>query len=234
MHETRSTPFADKDLRLAQVLPEKSAFVGRAEEMAFLEEELGFRDQAPIQKSVVCLWGLTGAGKSQLATKFVSQQRLTHPKREIFWINGEDLESFERSITSMLKSRDNSVASESNHLTGLSDEKRERLINLFFAELNNLEDARWLLVIDGVNETPPRSALKDLSSLDIHRYIGRLNRGYVLLTSRRRDVVERYYPSRELKGLKDRDAISLLQLKTHPQLMEGISSHTTLTRFHGG
>lgn len=234
MHETRSTPFADQDLRLAQVLPEKSAFVGRAEEMAFLEEELGFQDQAPIQKSVVCLWGLTGAGKSQLAARFVSQQRLTHPKREIFWINGENRESFERSITSMLKSWDNSAASESAHLIELSDEKRMRLVNLFFAELNCLEDARWLLVIDGVNETPPRSASKDPASFDIHGYVGRLNRGYVLLTSRRRDVVERYYPSRELKGLKIQDAVSLLHLKIHPQLMEGIFSHTTLMWSRGG
>lgn len=229
MHETRSTPFADQDLRLAQVLPEKSAFVGRTEEMAFLEEELGFRDLPPIQRSVVCLWGLTGVGKSQLAARFVSQQRLTHPKREIFWINGESPESFERSVTSMLKSLDNSVAaSESAHLTEPSDEKRSRLVNLFFAELNGLEDARWLLVIDGVNGTTPRSAAKDSVSSDVHSCFGRLDRGYVLLTSRRRDIVEKYHPSRELKGLKVEDAVSLLQLRIHPQLMEGISWHTTL------
>lgn len=202
--------------------------------MIFLEEELGFQDQAPIQKSVVCLWGLTGAGKSQLAARFVSQQRSTHPKREIFWINGDNPESFERSISSMLKSWDNSAASESTRLTELSDEKRRRLVNLFFAELNYLKDARWLLVIDGVKEAPPRSAARNPASFDIHSYVGRLNRGYVLLTSRRRDVVEKYHLSRELKGLEVKDAVNLLQLRISPQLMEGISSYTTPMWSHEG
>lgn len=203
--------------------------MGRAEEMDFLEEELGFRDQPPIQKSVVSFWGLTGVGKSQLAARFVSQQRSTHPKREIFGINGENPESFELSVTTMLKSLDNSVAaSESEHLIEPSDEKRRRLVNLFFAELNGLQDARWLLVIDGVNGTF-RSAAQDSVSFDIHDCVGRLNRGYVLLTSRRRDIAEKYHPSRELKGLKVKDAVSLLQLRIHPQLMEGISWHTTYT-----
>lgn len=203
--------------------------MGRTEEMDFLEEELGFPDQPPIQKSVVCFWGLTGVGKSQLAARFVSQQRSTHPKREIFWINGDTPETFERSVTSMLKSLDNSVASESAHLTEPSEEKRRRLVNLFFAELKGLEDARWLLVIDGVNEATLRSAAKDSVSSDIHDCVRRLNRGYVLLTSRRRDIAEKYHSSRELKGLKVKDAVSLLQLRIHPQLMEGISWHTTYT-----
>jgi hypothetical protein len=195
--------------------------VGRTEEMAFLEEELGLQahPHPPIQKSVVCLWGLTGIGKSQLAAKFVSQQRASYPMREIFWISGESQESFEQSVLNMLKSGDSIAASETAKLAESSIEERRRLVNIFFAELNSLDDARWLLVIDGVNGTS-RSSEKDSDFCDIHRFVDGLNRGYVLLTSRRRDIIEMYHPSREVQGLKVEDAVSLFRLKVHPSLME--------------
>lgn len=201
--------------------------------MAFLEEELGLREHTPIQKSVVCLWGLTGIGKSQLAARFVSQQRSTYPKREIFWITAESRESFEQSAIHMLKSADN-VATPGTKLGELSSAERERLVNLFVAELNRLEDARWLLVIDGVNEAS-YLAESDSGSFDIHSFVGRLTRGYVLLTSQRRDIVEKYHPSREVKGLKVEDAVSLLRLKgIHPSLMlEGIWYLITIFHSHG-
>lgn len=220
--EGKLTPFANKDIRLAQALPEKWAFVGRNQEMT-LEEELGFPAQPPIQKSVVCLWGLTGIGKSQLAAVFVNRQLSNHPEREIFWTNGENQESFERSVINMLKSGylDNFPASDSITLPAMAGESRRALVNSFFDELNRLADRRWLLVIDGVNGTAP-SAAQNSDFFNVHSYIRRLNRGYILLTSRNRDVVEKYHLVREVKGLNDEDAVSLLQSQIHPQLMEGI------------
>ncbi|KAL2817108.1 hypothetical protein BJX63DRAFT_419685 [Aspergillus granulosus] len=212
----------NKGLRLAQTLPEKSAFVGRKEEMAFLEEELGFPTQPPIQKTVVCLWGLTGIGKSQLAAKFVNQQLASHPGREIFWINGESQESFERSVLGMLKTKQDSglCTSYQTGPPGMSEEERRTFVNLFFAEVGRLCDGRWLLVIDGVNEWKSSNA-EDALSYNIHSIINGLNRGFILLTSQRRDVVERYHLVREVKGLKDEDAITLLNSQIHPQLLEG-------------
>ncbi|KAG2005304.1 hypothetical protein GB937_008847 [Aspergillus fischeri] len=218
------TPFSDKDIRLAQALPEKWAFMGREDEMAFLREELGFSTQPPLQRCVVGLWGLTGIGKSQLAARFVNQQRSKHPEREIFWISGESREAFEHSVISMLRVGGHchglETTPDSTTSAKQSQQDRIALVNSFFAELNRAEDARWLLVIDAVNSNPyPNSS--DTSSANIHSYVGRLKRGYVLLTSRRRDIVERYHPNRELKGLSDEDAIALLRTQVDPRLVEG-------------
>lgn len=178
--------------------------------MGYLEQELGFRAQLPLQKSVVGLWGLSGVGKSQLASRFVDQQRSTHPEREIFWISGESREAFEQSVINMLK-----VGGDPKN----SCEQRMGLVHSFFAELNRAEDPRWLLVIDGINGRPELN-LNDSAPFGIHNFVHRLKRGYVLLIARRRDIVERYHPNREVKGLKDKDAVKLLQLQVDTQLTE--------------
>ncbi|OQE31645.1 hypothetical protein PENSTE_c001G09300 [Penicillium steckii] len=193
--------------------------------MAFLEEELGLPAQPPIQKSVVCLWGLTGVGKSQLAAIFVNKQRSSCPNREIFWISTETQESFEQSVLSMLKSGEGVAASETTELSQSSSGERRRLVNFFFSQLNSLDDARWLLVIDGVNGTP-HSDKRNSHSSDVHRFVAGLDRGYVLLTSLRRDTIEIYHPIWEVQGLKVEDAVSLFRLKVHPSLMEEGISHT--------
>ncbi|PLB54793.1 tetratricopeptide repeat domain protein, partial [Aspergillus steynii IBT 23096] len=215
---SQPTPFADQDIRLTQALPEGWAFVGREGEMAFLEKELGFSAQPLLQRCVAGLWGLTGVGKSQLAARFVSQQRSKHPEREIFWISGESQEAFEHSVISMLKVGVHGYASDHANFIELSQEQRTALVNSFFAELNRMDDARWLLVIDGLNANPWRNS-SHTASVDIHIFVGRLKRGYVLLTSRRRDLVERYHPNREVKGLSDEDAVALLRTQVDPRLI---------------
>ncbi|CAI7589650.1 unnamed protein product [Penicillium glandicola] len=99
-------------------------------------------------------------------------------------------------------------------------EERRTLVNIFFDELNRLDDGRWLLVIDGVNH-PRSSSAQDPLSVDIHNHIHGLIRGSILLTSQRRDLVERYHPLWELKGLKDEDAKRLLNSQIDSHLMEG-------------
>lgn len=223
LQNINSTPFADKDLRLAKALPEEWAFIGREEELAFLQAELGFPDRSSIRKSVVCLWGLTGVGKSQLAARFVHQELASHSEREIFWISGEDQDSFEQSVIDMLKSKQESSSTPTSHSTLLPiipNGERRALVNLFFTELNRLNDGRWLLIIDGANQISSPTP-QDAGSFDIHNHIRGLTRGSVLLTSRRRDVVERYHPILEMKGLKDEDAMSLLTSKIRPHSMQG-------------
>lgn len=204
---------------MAQVLPEQWAFAGRKHEMALLRSELDFPERASLQKCIVGLWGLTGIGKSQVAATFVKEQRASHPSREIFWINGESLESLEKSIIGMLKAGDHSI-NEDEGLRKDSRTSRRDLISLFFTELNRLEDSRWLLVVDGVNEDA-YPASKDSPSFDVRDLLNGLVRGYVLITSRRRDVVERYHPVEEIKGLSRTEAVALISLKLHSQYLDG-------------
>lgn len=194
--------------------------------MAFLEAELGFPAQSPVQKTVVCLWGLAGVGKSQLAARFVHQQLSNHPRREIFWISGENQASFEQSVIAMLKSKLENNDIITSHPT--PEGERSALVDLFFAELNRLVDGRWLLIVDGLNQSTSPTGQKS-PIFDVHRYIRGLTRGYVLLTSRRRDVVERYHPIWELKGLKDEDATSLLLSQIPSHSMQGMKPENGAT-----
>ncbi|KAB8279774.1 tetratricopeptide repeat domain protein [Aspergillus minisclerotigenes] len=212
----RSAPFVNQDTRLAQTLPERCHFVGREDELKFIDQELGFQAQQPLKKSIVAFWGLSGVGKSQLASKFVHQQRSKHPKREIFWVNGESQEAFEHSLGIILSK--NIKLSKSVQPT-VPQEQDTSLVSSFLAELNRLEDQRWFLVVDGLNGRSIPSP-HDSMSFCVHDIIRRLRRGYVLLVARRRDVVEEYHPNRELKGLIDEDAIHLLHSRLGNQLTE--------------
>ncbi|KNG81171.1 tetratricopeptide repeat domain protein [Aspergillus nomiae NRRL 13137] len=232
-----STPFADLDTRLAYALPDMWAFVGREEELSYLEETLGFEEQQPLQKSIVGLWGLSGVGKSQLASRFVHQQRSKHPMRDIFWITGETREALEQSVIKMLRGGNHPALSESMSSDSTRSrspyENRAGLVDTFFAELNRLEDQRWLLVIDGISGQSYLDTL-ETPSLDIHRFIGRLKRGYILLIAKRRDLVEMYHPICEIRGLKNEDAVKLLQLQVDTKLIHarGMEELSTLLKGH--
>ncbi|RAQ46640.1 hypothetical protein AFGD_000007 [Aspergillus flavus] len=212
----RSTPFANQDARLAQFKPERWTFVGREAELGYLDEELGLRAQQPLQKSIAAVWGIIGVGKSQLASRFVHQQRSKHPEREIFWVNGETQEAFEQSVAMML--------SEDVRLSGKVQTKSPRKeamdqVHTFFNELSRLRDQRWLLVIDGINEKPFPSS-PDRWPFSVQGLIRNLKRYYILLTARRRDVIEEYHPNRELKGLTIEDAANLLRSRVDARLIE--------------
>lgn len=183
--------------------------------MTFLENELGFRAQPSIQKLVVGLWGLAGVGKSQLAARFVSKQRSSHPEREIFWLNCENQEAFEQSILGMLESQEEPYLSGRAGPVKSSSEERRNLVNRFRDSLNSLEDARWLLVMDGIVENPRQA----VATIDIGEFIASLTRGCVLITSRRRGVVAKYYPCQQVTGLRIHDAIELVQQVIPSQLI---------------
>ncbi|KAJ1710903.1 hypothetical protein COH20_010007 [Aspergillus flavus] len=204
------------DARLAQFKPERWTFVGREAELGYLDEELGLRAQQPLQKSIAAVWGIIGVGKSQLASRFVHQQRSKHPEREIFWVNGETQEAFEQSVAMML--------SEDVRLSGKVQTKspqKEAMdhVHTFFNEVSRLKDQRWLLVIDGINEKPFPSS-PDRWPFSVHGLIRNLKRYYILLTARRRDVIEEYHPNRELKGLTIEDAANLLRSRVDARLIE--------------
>ncbi|PGH05123.1 hypothetical protein AJ79_06871 [Helicocarpus griseus UAMH5409] len=163
--------------------------------------------------------GLSGVGKSQLTSQFVKLQRSKHPQREIFWITGESQEAFEQSAVAMLKAPGNPTSAESSLPVKNSHEQRMGLVNSFFVELNRLEDSRWLLVIDGVSGRQYTNA-DHSTAFDIYSFVSRLKRGYILLTARRRDAVERYHINREIRGIKDEDAVKLLQLQVDNRLMK--------------
>ncbi|KJK66420.1 hypothetical protein P875_00021441 [Aspergillus parasiticus SU-1] len=223
----RSAPYTNQDARLAQVLPERWTFVGRETELSYLDEELGLRAQQPLQKSIVAVWGVIGVGKSQLASRFVHQQRSKHPKREIFWVNGET-QAFEQSVAIML----NEDIQFSEQAQPKSPQKEGLgLVHKFFTKLSQSKDQRWLLVFDGLKEKTSSNSPNRMP-FSVHGLIRSLKRGYILLTTRRRDVIEEYHPNCELKGLTVENAANLLRSRVGARLIEaGIEE---LVRFFKG
>ena len=146
-------------------------------------------------------------------SKFVREQRYKYPNNDIFWITGESKETFEQSIIDTLKVADRPIATSPE---GCEDyyAQRSGLINSFFTELQSPTRARWLLVIDGVS---------GISSLQRHirSYVDSLPYGSIILTARSREVAEWYPRQMVVKGLLEKDAVKLLQLKIGDQSRGG-------------
>lgn len=183
--------------------------MGRHAELARLEEWVGLSPNKTPQRSIATLWGLTGTGKSQLASEFVKQQREKHQSYDIFWITATTREAFEQSILGIMKATTDSSArpqSSENY-----DEYRLMLINSFFLELKSMTRTRWLLVIDGIPSDQPLQR-------HIRSYLDPLPWGSIILTTRSIEVAYWYDGSMEIRGLSEPDAVKLLHLGIDPSL----------------
>ena len=193
---------SDLDACLRLALPELRYFVGREIELAQMDQ--CFPDPST-ERLVLCLWGLGGVGKSQLASEFVRRQRLKQPTATIFWVSGESTDSFEQSITNLLKVAQHTVDSgldtTENHY-----EQRGALVKSFFAELAGPARRPWLLVIDGVS-----------NDNSLQRYIRScmetLPQGNIILISRSKPIATWYHQRIEVNGLPEASAVSLLEVE---------------------
>ncbi|KAF5687138.1 tetratricopeptide repeat domain-containing protein [Fusarium circinatum] len=189
----------DNSLRLS--LPEKCSFMGREDELAKLEEWVGFCPKKTPQKSTVTLWGLAGVGKSQLVSEFVKKQREKHPTSDIFWASGATKEAFEQSILGILKPANNSRIGIPEGSEGY-DEHRSMLINSFFSELKSTMRSRWLLIIDGISGD---SSLQQL----IRDHLDKLPWGSIVLTTRSTEVANWYHDILDLAKILSYHPLSL-------------------------
>jgi hypothetical protein len=166
----------------------------------------------PKQKSVIALWGLSGVGKSHLASEFVDTQRSRHPHREIFWINADSREACESSIEQMFQAdhRPNQAI-----LNTAKDalESRRALVDFFFAKLQSEKYLPWLLIVDNIStrSIPQLNRSVDGHSFDIHKYIRNVKCGAFILISSRKEYVEGYPHLMEIRGLETKDAVTILK-----------------------
>ena len=186
--------------------------MGRQAELSQLENWLGFHHRLP-RRSTVAVWGLSGAGKSQLVSEYVRRQREKHPTCVIFWISGETKEAFEQSIMGLLKVA-HGPGSKNSEPGGSYDEHRTVLINSFFTELRDFTQSRWLLVVDGIPAVSPLHQ-------HIRRCVDGLPHGSIILITRGKEVANFYHRQIEVKGLREKDAAELLRREIAQHLVGG-------------
>jgi len=195
--------------RSSLALPEECRFVGRKQELTRLEQWLVLAQKHPTEKSAMALWGLSGAGKSQMVSKFVRQRCLQQPKDEVFWVTGSSIESFEKGILSFLKVSNEETSSMSMEKRESHHEQRKRLTATFFTELRNASRPRWILVIDDLSSAPEHQGY-------ILRHIGKLHLGSLIITTRSKELADAYSHRMEVQGLSKEDAMELLRQEISP------------------
>lgn len=200
---------SDLDAHLSLSMPEPCKFVGRAAELAKLEEWVGIDSRKMPQKFVVALWGLSGIGKTQLVAGFVRKQKERHHDHAFYWANAESQETFERSVVSMLKVGQNSTtASEDSHES--KEEYRQLLVKSFFTELQKMNWRKWTLIIDNMDSS--HSARSRIQS-----YIDGIACGSILVILRTKEAAQTYHHRMEVKGLEVADAANLLRMEIDEQ-----------------
>ena len=112
-------------------LPKSWDFRGREDHLKNIAIHLDRGHQKPFEKSVLIIWGLSGAGKSQLASAYVKSQLAEDSGREIFWINGRDRKTFETSIVQFYRDKNQSQVSTQTQVTKDTDRESTKTIESF-------------------------------------------------------------------------------------------------------
>ena len=162
---------------------EQEAFaIERCESEEYIHAKL-----SPIQKnvSVVMLHGVTGCGTTHLAVSYVRRYEQDYSHR--IRINGSSASTFEatmKELANFIRQVDRSwtaqVAGNSPRAMTIRED-----IDSITRWLNVPGNHHWIFLIDGLDgrTSPPNSAGRSTSSY-IHDFIGTLNQGSVILTSR--------------------------------------------------
>ncbi|KAI9146954.1 5'-methylthioadenosine/S-adenosylhomocysteine nucleosidase [Paramyrothecium foliicola] len=219
VHETQSFLSPDSKNLFYSSMPEKCRFVGRHQFLAQLDS---WHRDLP-QKTIVAVYGMSGVGKSQLVAEFIRRQLQRDSSRRIFWIKADSQEVFIRSVLALLKMRQGPQA-EKPELAQDHHEQRHALVRSFFAELKDVAQGKWVLVIDGISDDP--------CARQVRHYIETLTSGLVILVSRSKSLISGYHNKLELIGLEESDALQLLQSEIEETLQGKMLQLCSMVKCH--
>ncbi|KAI1187709.1 acyl transferase/acyl hydrolase/lysophospholipase [Nemania serpens] len=178
-------------------LPRNKHFVGRTETLRLLDQKLFTEDS----HQRVCLHGLGGVGKTQVALRIAYEARDVRGLL-VLWLPAVNNATFQQACAEAVKHLAIPVA---NH-----EDSKEVLQR----HLNSSQAGKWLLVIDNIDEMA--TLLGSSDGLDgIHRFLPDSDNGRILFTTRFYDIATRVAgdDTVELKAMNPEEAMSYLNEK---------------------
>jgi hypothetical protein len=151
--------------------------VAREEELAEMHRTL----RGDGSRRTVVLHGLGGIGKTQLTVAYVRRHKDAYSA--IFWLNANDEDSLKQSFAKVAKRilREHPSASRLSSVN--TEAKLEKVVEAVNEWLSLAYNTRWLMIYDNY-DNPKLPGQKDLSVLDIHRFLPHSYKGSVIITTR--------------------------------------------------
>lgn len=158
---------------------ETENFVGRDQELIEIKTAFGDNMNGSHRKTVL-LHGLGGIGKTQLAVRFIKQQRDAFSA--VFWLNGRNEDMLKQSFADMAKRLYNQHPSSMLKAAAQSEDSDQivEAVKLWLSAKNNTQ---WLLVFDNV-DNPKLPGIKNQEAYDIRSYFPEAYQGFILITTR--------------------------------------------------
>ncbi|KAF8416892.1 hypothetical protein EV426DRAFT_703238 [Tirmania nivea] len=190
-------------------------FVGREYLLKRLKREI---NEGKHMLNIIVLYGLGGMGKTQLALEYVYQYY--HDYSSVFWVNAASVQTTILGFMQILQqiieyhlqlSEDIAKIARLLGMAGkldstgcftvTSESEAQHVVCAVKRWFSMPKNTNWLLVFDN---------LDDLDLVDIKEYLPLCNHGTVIITSRRRDIIQPGRRGFEVEQMKTAEAIQLL------------------------
>ena len=159
-------------------VPAIEQFVGRKEELIKIKEL--FRVGRP-QRKVVLLYGLGGIGKTQLAARFVREEKEKYSA--VLWLNGKNQEALKESFVRIARQLFEDYPSSILLRNATETKNVDQTIHSIKRWLSIPENTRWILVVDNV-DNPELYGIQDPQAYNVRPYFPDADQGSVLITTR--------------------------------------------------
>ncbi|QYS99511.1 hypothetical protein H0G86_006637 [Trichoderma simmonsii] len=193
-------------------------FVGRLEILKILKDQLGHTQQtSSTSQARTSLYGIGGAGKTQIALEYVFQLQKTHPTVSVFWIHASSAARFRQAFSSIAQEYD---------IPGYAEPKVDMLL-LVKGWLEEKDRGEWLMIIDNADDmqlffgqpagttiSPSKENVKDEEHLA--RYLPECAHGTILITTRNKQVGVRMTKGQqpiEVLRMNEGESVQLLRAK---------------------
>ena len=147
--------------------------MGRKLELADIQNALQGDE---CRRKVVCLHGLGGIGKTQLAIEFAKEHQ--HIYTAAFWLNGKDEDTLKKSFANIAKRLPNTDLSSVSQEVDL-----DHIVEIVKKWLSIKGNTRWIMIFDNV-DNPKLPDVKDPLAYDVRSYFPYADRGSILITTR--------------------------------------------------
>ncbi|KAI2769586.1 hypothetical protein F4815DRAFT_450716 [Daldinia loculata] len=188
-------------------------FVDRPGLLHRMTEEIGTN---PRFRSILCLYGLAGCGKSLMARHcarsrdFTARFELPGRSGIDFSITlarcAEDIPNLIPPSNSVTSTRGISATGESHELQDRERKNIDAIINWLNAKGND----KWFILIDDVPFQQPNELVVDESKHWVQYFVEKIRQGTIIITSQDSDLAQKY-PNVHVDGLEDFECIRLIE-----------------------